>query len=383
MNAHVEQLQIARPATASPALPSGPLWQQPVLRDCIDWQLPIVGRLPALDQAERWVELSLGGKRHRFVQPITFTPYASSRPCSARCQFCSENLRSEYPGPAAAQLRPADDYFQGLSAALTQLTQLPMSWSLSGLENTDDLDWLFRLLAVLSAAESGGVAVESRVMYSNLAGFGGSRSDDLIAALHSFGLHWIEVSRHHHQAERNQRIMRFRDAVPVASNDAFEMALRRIGGVLYFKMVCVVQRGGVDDVAQVLAYLDWALSLGAGQVVFRELARMDGDYRINRTARYIAEQRIDVGSLLAACLQHPEFRARWQPRRGTRGYYFSNLVLGDDGGREIVFEAADYGDMHQRHDSERVYKLIYFANGELSADWQPGRRPLWRFDGYQ
>src|SRR6478735_456318 len=116
-------------------------------------------RAPPCDDDTRWQPLQIGERRWLCAQPITFTPYASAQPCSARCGFCSENLRHVAAGKAAATLRPAADYFDGLAQALEQLRGLPLSWSLSGLENTDDADWLLRLLATLSAAERVGQPV--------------------------------------------------------------------------------------------------------------------------------------------------------------------------------------------------------------------------------
>lgn len=63
-------------------------------------------RVPAAHDADRWHALEIGGRRYRAALPITLTPYASVRPCSARCGFCSENLRTQSGGVAAAQLRP-------------------------------------------------------------------------------------------------------------------------------------------------------------------------------------------------------------------------------------------------------------------------------------
>lgn len=381
MNAQLRPL-VSVDAADSPGLtPSLPLWHQGALRSLLDQDLPLVQRAPSLEDEQRWTDLELGGRQHRFAQPITFTPYASAQPCSARCQFCSENLRTEFAGVAAAQLRPAPNYFQGLAAVLAKLNTLPLSWSLSGLESSDDADWMLRLLSVLSAAEVAGLKVESRVLYSNLAGIAGTRGDALVEALHSFGLSWVEVSRHHYDERPNQAIMRFREGQGIVLNEAFAHTLGELRDRVPFKLVCVVQRGGVASAEAVQAYLDWAWRLGAEQVIFRELARMQGGYRPNATARYISTHRIDVGELLTDCLAQGGFRAQWQPSRFTRGYYFSNVVLSDRFGREIVFEAADYGDMQQMHASDRIYKLIYFANGELSADWQPGRHTLWTFDG--
>mgnify|MGYP000895684638 CR=1 FL=1 len=80
--------------------------------------LPLRQRLPPDDDATRWVSHVIGGRQYRVAQPITFTPYAAARPCSARCTFCSENLRETGAGRAAATLRPAGDYFDALRGAL-------------------------------------------------------------------------------------------------------------------------------------------------------------------------------------------------------------------------------------------------------------------------
>ena len=101
-------------------------------------------------------------------------------------------------------MRPAADYCDGLARALELLRDLPLSWSLSGLENTDDADWLLRLLDVLAAAERAGQPVEQRVLYSNGAGLAGARGGELRQALLDFGLSRIELSRHHFDAARNQ-----------------------------------------------------------------------------------------------------------------------------------------------------------------------------------
>ena len=357
------------------AAPAGPLWEHPALRGLVDLALPLQQRLPALDDPTRWMTLPIDGQTYRFAQPITFTPYASWQPCSARCRFCSENLRQPGAGPAAAQLRPGADFFAVLAEALAVLRPLPLSWSLSGLENTDHPDALIQLLGVLAEAERTGQPVEQRVLYSNGAGFAGPQGATLVAALQAFGLTGLELSRHHHEAARNQTIMRFRPEHGALVGDIGGL-LRRLRAVLPLKLVCVVQRGGVDAVDQLDGYLAWARSLGIGMVIFRELARLDGDYIANQTARYVDAARIGVAGLAAAALQTGVHGL--EPFARTQGYYFSNLRCRTREGIEVVFEAADYASMHARHASNRVYKLIHFANGELAADWQPGRRTLWR-----
>ncbi|WP_425508003.1 hypothetical protein [Tahibacter caeni] len=334
-------------------------------------------RAPPCDDAARWRRVQIGERRWLCAQPITFTPYASAQPCSARCGFCSENLRHVAASSAAATLRPAAGYFDGLARALALLRDLPLSWSLSGLENTDDADWLLRLLDVLAAAERAGQPVEQRVLYSNGAGLAGARGEELQQAVLDFGLSRIELSRHHFDAARNQFLMRFRDQVAIRDGEVFTRTVRRLAPRVPVMLVCLLQRDGIATAEAIAAYLDAAARLGVAGVIFRELAQIGPDYRVNATARLIAQQRVRVDATLDAVFAHTELAAALRPQRLTEGYYFWNLVCRWRDRLDVVFEAADYVAMHERHDSGRLYKLVWFANGELCGGWEPGRRVIW------
>lgn len=369
--------QLAWPAATASRPSASAIWAGTRLNIMLGG-LPLQRRLPPIDDPTRWRKLRLHDRELQFAQPLTFTPYASAQPCSARCRFCSETLRPRQAGPLAATLRPDADYFTGLRAALQALGDLPMAWSLSGLEASDDSDWLLRLLHELSAAEAAGSVIEQRVLYSNGNGFAGAAAEQLIDALGGFGLSWLEWSRHAHDEVANQALMRFRDGIAIRHNRAFAQALARVQARMPVKLVCVVQRGGVDTLERLCDYVDWAASLGADAVIFRELARLDAGYRDNLTARYLDSARIGVADLLADALHDVGFARRVEPLHRTQGYYFSNVVLRERSGLELVFEAADYAAMHERHASGRVYKLVYFSNGELCGGWQPGQDVLWR-----
>src|SRR5690606_37652051 len=114
----------------------------------------------------------------------------------------------------------------GLRRALDALRGLPRSYSLSGLEASDDPAWLLELLALLDepafAADS-----QQKVLYSNGAGFVGEHADALFAALSRFGLSWLELSRHHPDAARNQQIMRFRPGLAIQQAAVFDGLLQR------------------------------------------------------------------------------------------------------------------------------------------------------------
>lgn len=78
-------------------------------------------------------------------------------------------------GRAAATLRPGPAYVQQVSAVLQLLRDVPLSYSLSGLEMTDDAAWLQTLLQT-PATTPNGPRVEQRVLYSNGAGLACARS---------------------------------------------------------------------------------------------------------------------------------------------------------------------------------------------------------------
>lgn len=334
----------------------------------------LVQRAPPADDATRWHTQRIGERMRRFALPLTFTPYASVQACSARCRFCSENLRVQHGGTAAATLRPGGSYFDALQRALQQLVGIPLSYSLSGLEMSDDPVWFVRLLRVLDEAASAGVRVEQRVLYSN--GAGVARDRNLPAALQAFGLDWVELSRHHHDAVRNQAIMRFRDAEPIHGNAAFERIARELADITQLRMVCILQNGGIATVDDIARYIGWAADCGASTVIFREFSRLDDRYLHNGTRRYIDTCRVGIDTVLQDCMRHALWTAM-TPHCVTEGYYFWNIRLRHASGIDVVFETSDYAAMAQRHASDAIYKLVFFANGRLCAGWQPDADILW------
>lgn len=373
LRADAEMSPVPAAAEASPPLRCGPTLA--AMRDLIR-DLAHDRRMPDEDEASRWRMHAIGGRVHRMVQPISFTPYAAARACSARCRFCSETLRSDEAGTAAAALRPRPDYFEALRGALAQLRGLPLSYSLSGLETTDDAAWCRSMLRVLDAAARDGVAVAERVLYSNGAGFAHAHGDALIEAFGEFGLSWVELSRHHMNPERNQAIMRFRAGEPIADDATFAATARRLARNLPLRLICIVQGGGIEDAQGVAEYLAWAKALGAGTVIFREFSRLDARYRETGSRRYIDSTRVSIETLIAACMDAPWWPTL-TPYAVTEGYYFWNLRLRTRDGVEVVFESSDYAVMRHRHASDAIYKLVFHANGRLCAGWSPDRDVLW------
>lgn len=335
----------------------------------------LIHRAPDPMDSSRWKERVFEARKFQIAQPVTFTPYASAVPCPARCRFCSEMLIEKSSGKPACAFRPGKGYAKALDSALAQLIGLPLSYSLSGLETTADPVWMTEMLEVLQHHAQRSPVLE-RTLCTNAAGLAHpGYGEDLIHHLIAFGFDWIEVSRHHFDETRNHAIMRFHPNVAVRQQQQFETALARMVADVPVKLVCVVQHYGVESVEGVMQYLDWAIEQGVDSVIFREFSKFDERYIDNITARYIATTRMPVDALLELCLNRAPFSRDFEIERVTEGYYFWNL-LGRYRGVEVVFEASDYTLMHRQHDSGRVYKLVFHANGNLCADWNPQRHVL-------
>lgn len=327
--------------------------------------------------------VTVGGIEHRFALPITLTPYVATKACSARCVFCSENLRrsGETETRAASRLRPRGDYFGGLQNALSALRDLDLGISISGLEATDDLPWLESLISTLQTAERARQqAFREKILYSNGAGLAdAAASASVLSALRAFGLQRIEWSRHSDRQAENDAIMRFHRGVAVADNRVFSASVAQVQRQMPVVLVCVVQHGGVASAARVEDYVRRAESLGVRQVVFREFARPGEGYRTGRTLDVIRSRRVDCEALVNAVLDEC---AGFEPAARTEGYYFRNWELDWSGRMRVTFEASDYAQMHARHDSGLIYKLVYHANGHLTSDWSPDRHILLKTHGH-
>jgi hypothetical protein len=191
------------------------------------------------------------------------------------------------------------------------------------------------------------------------------------------GLTRVELSRHHECPDPNHRIMRFRAGVHVQRQQPFEQVMARLRGRLHVRLVCVVQRGGVDTLEGVRRYLDWACDLGVSDVVFRELSRLGDCYQPNPTFTKIEQTRVPIERLLQevwpdATATAPGFSLIG----GKQGYYYWNLRLRYRDAMDVTFETSDYAVMKRCHQSNETFKLVFHGNGALCGDWDPAKDVL-------
>jgi pyruvate-formate lyase-activating enzyme len=96
--------------------------------------------------------------------------------------------------------------------------------------------------------------------------------DALAATLEDYagaGLSVLSVSRHHHEDDASERLMRLRTNV-AGVVDVWHAGQAHWPG-LTLRLTCVLQRGSVDRLATMESYVDWAVELGVSELCFKEL----------------------------------------------------------------------------------------------------------------
>ncbi len=90
-----------------------------------------------------------------------------------------------------------------------------------------------------------------------------------LRALHDAGLRVLSLSRHHFDAQRNERIMKLNTPVEALASTWREH--RHLWPDLRLRFICVLQDDGVEDDATLAQYLTWAADLGVEEICFKEL----------------------------------------------------------------------------------------------------------------
>jgi hypothetical protein len=94
-------------------------------------------------------------------------------------------------------------------------------------------------------------------------------STDLLRDLTLAGLSVLAISRHHHQEGINANIMKLETKTPALLRAA--AAMTEIMPQLRLRLVCVLQRGGIETTSDVGDYVRWAVALGVREICFKEL----------------------------------------------------------------------------------------------------------------
>jgi pyruvate-formate lyase-activating enzyme len=119
--------------------------------------------------------------------------------------------------------------------------------------------------------------------------------DTRVRELHDAGLGVLAVSRHHRDEARNASLMKLATGTPRVIGAAARAGLRA-------RLVCVLQRGGVDSVAAIDDYVQWAAAIGADEVCFKELyvsTSHESLYHSHAANAWSAQHQVPLAHVLA------------------------------------------------------------------------------------
>ena len=254
--------------------------------------------------ARKTVSFDLWGKPVTAYANANLSIY-SAQACNARCAFCVEELRPASRGVAlnVQKIVEHDDerYFNALEATLMALRPLNPSVSVTGGEPSQDA----RLPRILRTLQRHGA--RKRTLTTNGSGLLDVREGKpLIDWIVGAGVRHLNISRAHWDNRVNAKLMRYR-----ASPDAEalrEIVSRAHAGGTRVRLSCVLVKNAVQDVTDVLAYLDFAASVGVDNVIFRQLMQNDAATTApNYVTQFSERRRVMMAPLINVLAANGEF----------------------------------------------------------------------------
>jgi molybdenum cofactor biosynthesis enzyme MoaA len=321
--------------------------------------------LAANSTARTTVSLDLWGRAATVYANANLSVY-SAQACNARCAFCVEELRPASRGVALDLQKTVerDDarYFAALEAVLDALQPLNPSVSVTGGEPSQDA----RLPRILRTLQAKGA--RKRTLTTNGSGLFMEREGRaLIDWITHTGVAHLNISRAHWSDRINAKLMRYRDSPDAAALGDIIMRAQR--GGTRARLSCVLVANGVDNLESVLAYLDFAASVGVDNVIFRQLMQVDAvTTQANYVTRFSQRRGVAMAPLLAQLAERADFRFQ----RQVMGYYYY-VEVWRYRGIDVVFEGADLAQLERtKHTLPGVIQeLIFHPNAKLASTWQP------------
>jgi cyclic pyranopterin phosphate synthase len=305
------------------------------------------------------------GQSREVYANANLSVYSGQR-CNARCAFCVEELRPASRGrelaPTRTTLEDETAYFGALGRVLAAVRPLDPSVSVTGGEPSKDP----RLPRILRTLEAHGA--RKRTLTTNGSGlFDAREGRTVLDWIVTTGVRHLNVSRAHVDDGENARRMGY-DASP--GWETLRAAVERTRGTdTRLRLSCVLLRGGVEGLGDVMGYLEAAREAGIDNVVFRRLMATDPTtVTVNSVVRYSDRHRLPLEPLLDSVSADGRFTFVKQ----VVGYYYYVEVFRYRG-VDVVFEEADLAllEARKRETPGLVHELVFHPNGALSSTWQP------------
>jgi len=151
--------------------------------------------------------------------------------------------------------------------------------------------------------------------------------ESMLADYADHGLAVLALSRHHYDEDVCERLMTLRTNVTAIAK-AWEMGSAKWPN-LRLRFTCVLQKGCVDNIEEMAAYVDWASSLGVTEICFKELyvsTSVESVYHRHAANEWSYANQVPLSLVLEFASRHsfeeiarlpwgaPVFRGLWKGR---------------------------------------------------------------------
>lgn len=238
---------------------------------------------------------------------ISFLPVAQA--CQARCAFCfskaSISSQQRHAEPDWPRIKDWLTYAKRLGAERAVITG-------GGEPTLLPPDELVRLVATCRTHFDKVVLITNGHALATLAP---RNRTEAIDRLHAAGLSVMAISRHHFDEAINTRLMGLFTPIEALIQTCRE---QHAGWpTLQMRLICVLQKGGIDSFASLSGYLDWAVQLGIQEICFKELyvsTSSESVYHDRQSNAWCRSHQVPLSLLTAFLVSHDfsvESRLPW------------------------------------------------------------------------
>lgn len=290
--------------------------------------------------------------------------------CNADCAFCIAHLR--YLNDGLVYLKPEieedENYYIRLNQVLESMGDLNPSVSITGGEPSVNRK-LPTILTILAKHN-----VRKRTMTTNGTGLfykTNVPNKTVFDALESYQLEHLNVSRAHHDAKENARIMVMNEKLmPDGMLEEIVQDAARRG--IKTRLSCALLKEGVSTYDDMMRYVEWGEKIGVDNVIFRQLMQFDDrTVKPGRIPIYCKKQEIDLMDLWPLMDQNKDLKIYHQ----VLGYYYY-VEVRKYNDINVVSEVADLRIINSQLDvfkekfgQRTAFEMVFHPNGNVCAGW--------------
>lgn len=197
------------------------------------------------------------------LQPRSFSVLPIAKGCQAACPFCFSDASA-----SAEQEQAKIDFDKVSDFARTARVHGAERFVITGGGEPGLVPHAKLLKLIATGAEELGKAVLITNAH-HLTKVDPARRKQALRDYHTSGLKVLAVSRHHHDDATNTALMNL--STPAADIASTWREGRDEWPGLRLRLTCVLQRGGIQDLASLSRYIAWAAELGIDEICFKEL----------------------------------------------------------------------------------------------------------------